>query len=84
MPITLVHASKAQLLQAFRQKFRDAKGLEAGRLAKRLKTLYVDGDITNAQIRAAFGFDAAQLTAFLTRVDAKATAYDTITAQVGE
>ena len=83
-PVITQHATKADVLREFRRRFRDATGLEAARLAKKLKVLYVAGDITNAQIRTAFGFDAAQLTAFLTRVDAKAAAYDTIIAQAGE
>ena len=85
MALTLKHATKAQLAAAFRERYREARGVEAGRLATKLMTWYADGDITVAQIRTAFDLDTtAKWDAFRTRTQALAAKYAELVAAGGE
>lgn len=84
MAISLRYATGAQLAAAFRERYREASGLEAGRLSRWLLDRIADGTWTDAQVRAAFGLTAAQYNALKTRLDARATRYDAVMADAGE
>lgn len=82
--IALRHATSAQLAAAFRERFRDAKGLEAGRLSRWLLSRIADGTWTDAQVRTAFGLTVTQYNALKTRLETRAARYDAVVADAGE
>jgi len=84
MPLQLKHATGAQLAAAFRERFREATGLEAGRLARWLLDRIADGAWTDAQVRSAFGLTVVQYNALKTRLTERATRYDAVLADAGE
>jgi len=84
MPLALRHATGAQLAAAFRERFRNATGLEAGRLARWLLSRINDGTWTDAQVRAAFGLNVTQYNALKTRLETRAARYDAVMQDVGE
>lgn len=84
MAIALKHATSAQLAAAFRERYRKATGLEAGRLARWLLNRIADGTWTDAQVRNAFELTVVQYNALKTRLTEKATRYDAVIAEVGE
>jgi hypothetical protein len=84
MAISLKHASLTQLGTAFRERLRDAKGLEAGRLAKWFISRLADGTFTDLQARTLFGLNVTQYNQLKTRLQTMADRYDVVLAQVGE
>lgn len=84
MALVLRHATAAQLAAAFRERYRDAVGLEAGRLARWLLDRIADGTWTDTQVRNAFGLNTTQYNAMKTRLTTKATRYDAVIADAGE
>jgi hypothetical protein len=85
MAIVLVHATKAQLAAEFRQRYRDARGVEAGRLAAKLIAWYEAGDLTVTQIRTVFDLDTtAKWDAFRIRTQTLAAKYAELLASQGE
>lgn len=84
MSIILRHATSAQLAAAFRERFRAATGLEAGRLARWLLSRITDGTWTDAQVRNAFGLTVTQYNQLKTRLETKAARYDAVMQDVGE
>lgn len=84
MAIPLRHATGAQLAAAFRERYRAATGLEAGRLARWLLSRISDGTWTDAQVRAAFGLTVTQYNNLKTRLSEKAARYDAVMADTGE
>lgn len=84
MPLALRHATSAQLAAAFRERFRAATGLEAGRLSRWLLNRIADGTWTDAQVRAAFGLTTTQYNALKTRLETRAARYGAVMQDVGE
>ena len=84
MALVLRHATNAQLAAAFRERYRAATGLEAGRLARWLLNRIADGTWTDAQVRSAFGLNATQYTTLKSRLTTRATRYDAVMADAGE
>lgn len=72
------HSTTAQNLSQIRQRFREATGLTACRMAKWLLTL------TNAQLNAMFGTNGATVVALRQRLQDRATAGDTAISKAGE
>jgi hypothetical protein len=72
MPLVLRHATSAQLAAAFRERYRDSRGLEAGRLSRWLLDRIADGTWTDNQVRNAFGLTVTQYNAMKTRMIADA------------
>jgi hypothetical protein len=67
--LTLKHQTIAQFLRRFRLRFREAERGEAARLAAWLIQRVESGDLTIAQVRAAFDLDtAAKWTTFRDRL----------------
>lgn len=60
MPLRLRHQTGAEFMQRFRRRFRQAEREEAARLAARLYDWFAAGDITQVQIRQAFGLDTTE------------------------
>lgn len=84
MALVLRHATGAQLAAEFRKRYREATGLEAGRLARWLLDRITDGTWTDAQVRAAFGLTVTQYNQLKTRLETKAARYDAVMQDVGE
>lgn len=84
MPLALKHATSSQLAAAFRERYRNATGLEAGRLARWLLNRIADGTWTDTQVRNAFGLNVTQYNSLKTRLTEKATRYDAVLADTGE
>lgn len=84
MSLVLKHATSSQLAAAFRERYRNAIGLEAWRLSRWLLDRITDGTWTDAQVRAAFGLNATQYNQLKTRLTTRATRYDAVIADAGE
>lgn len=68
MALDLTHATKAQLLAAFRARYRDSAGEMTVRLADWVIARLEVGDVTDAEMAAAFGINAGQWTAAKARL----------------
>jgi len=64
MALNLRHATKAQLVQRLRERFKSASREEVWRIAAMLKAHYDAGDFTALQLRTAFGMTAGQFSVF--------------------
>lgn len=84
MALVLRHATGAQLAAAFRERFRNAAGLESGRLARWLLNRIADGTWTDAQVRTAFGLNVTQYNQLKTRLETRAARYDAMIQDTGE
>lgn len=84
MALVLRHATGAQLAAEFRKRYREATGLEAGRLARWLLDRITDGTWTDAQVRNAFGLTVTQYNNMKTRMETKASRYYAVIADAGE
>lgn len=84
MALVLRHATGAQLAAEFRRRYREATGIEAGRLARWLLNRIADGTWTDAQVRGAFGLTVTQYNNMKTRMETKAARYDAVIADAGE
>lgn len=84
MPISLKHASLVQLGQVFRERFREARGLEAGKLSRWILNRITDGTFTDTQVRNFFGLTVTQYNQLKTRLQEKASRYDAVIQDSGE
>ena len=84
MALDLKHQTPAQFVARFRSAYRAAEKDKAAKMAAWLYDRVQAGDITQAQIRAAFGFTAAQFTAFQTRILALRDHYLALQQAAGE
>lgn len=84
MALDLKHQTPAQFVARFRAAYRTASKDKAAKMAAWLYDRVQAGDITAAQIRTAFGFTAAQFTAFQTRILALRDHYNAIQQAAGE
>jgi len=82
--LDLRHQTAAQFAARLRARFRSASRLEAARIATWVMDRIDAGDITDAQMRAAFSLTTAQWTALKTRLTTMRTAYRAIEAARGE
>lgn len=84
MALPLKHATATQLLAAWRARFRDARGLEAGWLSRWILDRITDGTYTDAQLRTYLGLNTTQYNNLKTRITTRATRYDAVIADAGE
>ncbi len=84
MPITLLHQTPSEFAARLVARIKAASQLEKGRLATWLYDRYQAGDFTAAQLRAAFGMNATQFTAFVTRIRNLRTNYLALRAEQPE
>lgn len=80
----LVHQTPDQFLARFRERYRVSSGEEAARLAAWLADRLDAGDVTDAQLRVAFGKTAGEAAAFVTKAKALRDARATLVAARGE
>ncbi len=69
-PMRLQQQTSAELAVRFRARFRESTGVECARLVSWLLERIAAGDLTDAQVRAAFGLTLAQYTNMKTRMSA--------------
>ncbi len=85
MALVLQHQTAAQFVARFREAYRNSEREQCAKLARWLYTRYQAGDITQTQIRNAFGLDTAQKwNAFLTKITALRDAYEAVQGAKGE
>lgn len=85
--LTFNHSTKLQLAQALRDIYKDptTPHWKIVKIAKQLNLFILAGDITDNQIKAAFGgLTNAQLTALKTKISNQAAVYDSVTSQQGQ
>jgi hypothetical protein len=84
MALALRYATGAQLAAAFRERYREARGLEVGRMSKWLLDRISDGTWTDNQVRQAFGLTVQQYNNLKTRLQTRADRYDLVMQDAGE
>lgn len=84
MALRLRYQTAAQFAARLRARYREATREEAARIATRILDWIDAGDITDAQVRTAFGLTAQQYTALKTRMTALRDAYRAVQAAAGE
>lgn len=84
MAIVLRHATLTQLGNAFRERYRSARGQEAARLARWLLARISDSTFTDAQVRTFFGLTQTQYNQMKTRMQSLADSLSAVDAGVGE
>lgn len=84
MALNLQHQTPAQFVARFREAYRTANKERAAKLAAWLYDRVQAGDITQAQIRNAFGFTLTQYNAFVTRIMALRDHYVAVQQAAGE
>lgn len=84
MALNLKHATKTQLVQRLRERFKAASREEVWRMAAMLKSHYDAGDFTAAQLRTAFGMTAGQFSTFADKLLVWANKWADLKAANGE
>ncbi len=84
MALNLHHATKAQLVQRLRERFKNASREDVWRMAAMLKSHYDAGDFTAAQLRSAFGMTAGQFSVFADKLLVWANKWADLKAAEGE
>jgi len=84
MALVLKHATKAQLVERLRERFRNAEREEVWRLAAKIKHWYDAGDVTAAQLRTAFGMTAAEFSTFAGKLTTWAGKWAELQAERGQ
>lgn len=84
MALNLRFQTATQFAARLRERYRSASREEAARIATWILNHIDAGDITDAQVRAAFGLTVTQYNALKTRMGNLRTAYQAMQAAAGE
>jgi hypothetical protein len=84
MPLNLKHQTRAEFRRRLRADMRDSIGSRTVHLADKIMAMVSDGDLTEAEMRAEFGFTAAQWNAAKVRFNNLINARRTLRAAQGE
>lgn len=84
MALNLQYQTPAQFAARLRERYRGASREEAARLATWLLNRIEAGDLTDAQVRNAFGMTTTQYNTFKTRLTNLRTAWTAVQAAQGE
>ena len=84
MALVLKHATKTQLANEFRARYKGASQSECARLATWMLNHLDAGDFTDAQVQSVFGLSAGQYTTLKTKFTNLRTAYNAMLAAQGE
>jgi len=82
--LNLRHQTAAQFVARFRERFRAAEREDAAKMATWLLNRIADGDVTDTQVRNAFGLNNTQYNALKTRMTNLRTAWLAVQAARGE
>jgi hypothetical protein len=77
--VKFVYSTQAQLRDAVRSEFRNSTGRRAHRIAR-----WLDANLTDAQLKAAFNLTNAQTTALRTKLQTMALRLDAFDTAAGE
>jgi hypothetical protein len=84
MALLLKHQTAAQFIARFREAYRNADRERCIQLARFIISKIQAGDLTDAQVRSAFGLSAAQWTTLKNKMNSWITAQNTVQSAVGE
>lgn len=84
MAINLQHQTAQEFVARFRERYLKATREDCARLATWLLNRIDAGDLTDAQVRAAFGLTAQQYSALKTRMGSLRAAWLAVRAAAGE
>ncbi len=84
MALVLKHQSRGQFLTRLRADVRDSTGARTVHLADRIIAMIDAGDLTDAELRAQFGYTVAQWNAAKARFNTLINARRTLAAAQGE
>ena len=84
MALNLKYQTAAQFAARLRERYRTASRDDAARIATWILNNIESGDITDAQVRNAFGLTVTQYNALKTRMTNLRTAYQAVQAAAGE
>jgi hypothetical protein len=84
MALLLKHQTAAQFIARFREAYRNSDRERCVQLAKFVITRIQAGDLTDTQVRNAFGLTVTQWNALKTKMNTWVTAYNTLQSAVGE
>lgn len=84
MALILKHQTRAQFLARLREDYRGSERDRTVHLGDRVLAMIGSGDLTDAELRAAFGLSVAQWAAAKARMQTRVNARQTIRAAVGE
>ena len=84
MALLLKHQTAAQFVSRFREAFRNSERERCVQLAKFVISRIQAGDLTDAQVRTAFGLTVTQWNNLKTKMNNWITAHNTLQAAVGE
>lgn len=84
MVLNLKYQTAAQFAARLRERYRNASREEAARIATWILNKIDAGDLTDAQVRTAFGLTLTQYNAMKTRMSNLRTAYQAVQAAAGE
>jgi len=84
MALLLKHQTAAQFIARFREAYRNSDRERCVQLAKFVIARIQAGDITDAQVRSAFGLNSTQWNTLKTKMNNWIAAHNTLQAAVGE
>jgi hypothetical protein len=84
MPILLKHQTPAQFIARLREAYRNSEGEKCAQLSTWVLAKIQTGDITDTQLRTAFGLSVAQWNAVKTKMTARKNARVSLKTAVGE
>lgn len=84
MPLNLKHQTAAQFAARLRERYRGASREEAARVATWVLNRIEAGDLTDAQVRNAFGLTTTQYNAMKARMTSLRTAWLAVQSAQGE
>lgn len=82
--LVLVHQSKEQFMERFRNRYRESSGLETIRQSTWLIDRLDDGDFTDAQVMTSFNFKTSELVSFKARLNNWRSIFRQIRSAIGE
>lgn len=84
MALLLKHQTAAQFIARFREAYRISDRERCVQLAKFVIARIQAGDLTETQVRTAFGLNTTQWNALKTKMNSWISAYNTLQAATGE
>lgn len=78
------YATEEQLIQALRERFKDASGAEVYRLSVKIKSMLDSNVFTDAEMRSAFGATVAEWATLKGKITSNAAAYNAMQNARGE
>jgi hypothetical protein len=84
MALLLKHQTAAQFVARFREAYRNSERERCVQLGKFVIARIQSGDLTETQVRNAFGLTTTQWNTLKTKMNNRITAWNTLQAAVGE